>query len=234
MKNVYNNDEENSIREINSVFKHLTPEETEKVESERIVNSYKRGTLIYKEGNRATGIYCIHNGVIKIYKTGFDGKEQIIRFAKPSDLIAFRSVLSSEPACTSAKVLEDTTVSFISSDTILYLVRNNGNFALDLLQLTCRELEEANSYLTDVAQKTVRERLAEVLLQLKANFGTDKIGYLQISLTREELANIVGTATESIIRLLSEFKDDRLIELNGRKISLLNIPSLTKIANIQH
>jgi CRP-like cAMP-binding protein len=233
MKSTFSN-EENSIKEINSIFKHLTSDEAEKVESERDVIPYKRSTLIYKEGNRSTGIYCIHTGTIKIYKTGYDGKEQIIRFAKPGEIIAFRSVLSNEPACTSAKVLEDTTVSFIPSETILYLVRNNGNFALDLLQLTCRELEEANSYLTDIAQKTVRERLAEVLLQLKEKFGVDQTGYLQISLTREELANIVGTATESIIRLLSEFKDDKLIELSGRKISLLNTASLTKIANIQH
>ncbi len=233
MKSIFSN-EESSIREINGIFKHLTSEEAEKVEGERIVNSYKRSTLIYKEGNRSTGVYCIHSGTIKIYKTGFDGKEQIIRFAKPGEIIAFRSVLSNEPACTSAKVLEDTTVSFVPSETILFLVRNNGNFALDLLQLTCRELEEANSYLTDIAQKTVRERLAEVLIQLKEKFGTDQSGFLQISLTREELANIVGTATESIIRLLSEFKDDKLIELNGRKISLLNVASLTKIANIQH
>jgi CRP-like cAMP-binding protein len=221
---------ENSIKDINNIFRHLTIEETEKIESDRIVNNYKRGTLVYKEGNRATGIYCIHSGIIKIYKTGFDGKEQIIRFARGGELIAFRSVLSNEAACTSAKIIEDSVTSFIPAETVIYLVKNNGNFALDLLQLTCRELEEANSYLTDIAQKTVRERLAEILLHLKANFGTDNENYLQISLTREELANIVGTATESIIRLLSEFKEDKLIDLNGRKIGLININALTKIA----
>jgi len=101
-----------------------------------------------------------------------------------------------------------------------------------MLQIVCRELREANDYITDIAQKTVRERLAEVLLLLKENFDLDNQNTLQISLTREELANMVGTATESVIRLLSEFKQDKLIELQGRKIKFLDIPSLQRVANI--
>jgi CRP-like cAMP-binding protein len=101
-----------------------------------------------------------------------------------------------------------------------------------MLQIVCAELREANDYITDIAQKTVRERLAEVLLLLKENFDLDNQNTLQISLTREELANMVGTATESVIRLLSEFKQDKLIELQGRKIKFLDIPSLRRVANI--
>ena len=86
--------------------------------------------------------------------------------------------------------------------------------------------------ITDIAQKTVRERLAEVLIQLKDKFELDKDNFLQITLTREELANIVGTATESVIRLLSEFKSDGLIELHGRKIKLININGLKKVGNV--
>jgi CRP-like cAMP-binding protein len=92
-------------------------------------------------------------------------------------------------------------------------------------------LWEANEYITDIAQKTVRERLAEILIRLQNDFGLDKNKVLQISLTREELANIVGTATESVIRFLSEFKQDRLIDLSGRKIIILNETGLTRIAN---
>ena len=93
-------------------------------------------------------------------------------------------------------------------------------------------MREANDYITDIAQKTVRERLAEVLLLLKENFELDNQNTLQISLTREELANMVGTATESVIRLLSEFKQDKLIELQGRKIKFLDLTSLRRVANI--
>jgi CRP-like cAMP-binding protein len=98
------------------------------------------------------------------------------------------------------------------------------------MQLTCRELNQANSFIKDIAQKTVRERLAEVLLMLQDNFGCNNEGYLNIILTREEFSNIVGTATESVIRLLSEFKSDGIISMNGKRIKIENKNYLEKIS----
>ena len=205
-----------------SIFKHLSSEELELINLGKTIEQFKRGSVIYRENSRINGCYCIERGIIKVFKTGIDGKEQIIRFAKAGDIIGFRSVLSNELACTSAEVLDDSVTCYIPSETLIHLVKHNGNFSIDLMQLTCKELGEANAYITDIAQKTVRERLAEILIHLKNDFGLDEHKILQISLTREELANIVGTATESVIRLLSEFKQDRLIELNGRKIRILD------------
>ena len=199
---------------------------------EKDFRHYKRGDVLYREGNRISGFYCIHKGIIKVFKTGFDDKEQIIRFAKPGEIIAYRSVLSNEPACTSAKVIEDCQVCFIPTEILITLIKSNPSFSLELLRLACHELGEANSFITDIAQKTVRERLAEILLLLMNDFGIDEQNNLKISLTREELANIVGTATESVIRLLSEFKSDKLVELNGRKIRILNKKGLLKISNV--
>jgi len=142
-------------------------------------------------------------------------------------------LLSQELACTTAKVIDEAVLSHIPYQTLLYLIQNNWQFAHHMLQIVCKELREANDYITDIAQKTVRERLAEVLLLLKENFELDNANTLQISLTREELANMVGTATESVIRLLSEFKQDQLIDLQGRKIKFINVPGLTKVANLQ-
>jgi CRP-like cAMP-binding protein len=135
-------------------------------------------------------------------------------------------------ACTSARVIEDCEVCFIPSEILVSLIKTNSSFALDLLRLACHELGEANSFITDIAQKTVRERLAEILLLLVNDFGLDDQNHLKIMLTREELANIVGTATESVIRLLSEFKADKLVELNGRKIKIINKKGLEKISNV--
>lgn len=215
-----------------SIFRHLTGAEIEKLLAYKETFQFRRGNVIYTEGSRITGCYCINTGIIKIYKTGSDGKEQIIRFAKSGELIGFRSVFNNEAACTTAQILEDSILCYIPAELMIQFVKLNGNFAMDLLQLACKELGEANAYITDIAQKTVRERLAEVLLNLKDNFGLNQLQVLQISLTREELANIVGTATESVIRLLSEFKEDKIIELQGRQIRIINIPSLSKIANL--
>ena len=223
---------ESCSNKFDTIFRHLTPEEHNMISIDKNCEPYKKGSVIYHEGNRISGCYCVSSGIIKIYKTGIDGKEQIITFAKKGDIIGFRSVLSGELACTTAKVIEDSHLCFIPGDTLIQLFKQNGEFSMDLMQLACKELGEANAYITDIAQKTVRERLAEVLILLKDNFDLDNDQFLQITLTREELANIVGTATESVIRLLSEFKSDRLIELHGRRIKLLDIQGLKKAGNI--
>ncbi len=214
------------------IFKDLTPDELNSLNFDKGCSSYKRGNVIYHEGNRINGYYCVNSGIVKMYKTGIDGKEQIIRFAKRGDIIGYRSVLSKELACTTAKIIEDAVLCFIPSDSLFDLIKNNSAFSMNLMQLTCKELGEANNYIIDIAQKTVRERLAEILLLLKDEFDLDENQVLKISLTREELANLVGTATESVIRLLSEFKTDKMIELQGRKIRILNLPALNKVANL--
>jgi len=218
--------------ETGAIFQHLKHDEIERLNFEKDFRQYKRGEVLYTEGNRISGFLCINSGIIKVFKTGSDGKEQIIRFAKTGEIIAYRSVLSNEVACTTAEVIEDCQVCFIPSEILISFVKANSTFAFELLKLACDELGEANSFITEIAQKTVRERLAEILLLLITEFGLDEQRFLKISLTREELANIVGTATESVIRLLSEFKTDKLVELNGRKIKILNIHGLKKISNL--
>ncbi len=215
-----------------SIFHHLAEGELHEIMLNKITETHKRGSIIYREGTRMKGFCCVQSGIIKIYQTGFDGKEQIIRFAKPGDIIGYRSVISNEPACTTTEVIKECVLCHIPAEILFNLVKNNGDFALELMKLTCKELGEANSYITDIAQKTVKERLAEILIHLDDEFSEDSQGILNISLTREELSNIVGTATESIIRLLSEFKSRGYIELNGRKIKILDKPGLKHIANI--
>jgi CRP/FNR family transcriptional regulator, polysaccharide utilization system transcription regulator len=222
---------EECILNSKSIFSHLTTEEINELLLKKTSTFYRKGTIIYQETQRMSGIYCVNSGIVKLYKTGNEGREQIIRFAKFGDIIGYRSVLSGEKACTTAKAIEDSYLCFIPSETLFSMIRRNPEFSLNLMQLICKELGEANLFITEIAQKSVRERLAEALIILKNTFKLDNNDVLQISLSREELANVIGTATESVIRLLSEFKDDKLIELNGRNIKILNIKGLMKIAN---
>ena len=224
--------EEECSFQFHPIFMHLTEEETELVNFQKECDFFSRGDTLYHENRKMTGFYCVNKGIVKIYKTGIDGKEQIIAFAQKGNILGYRSILSDENACTTAKIIEDAILCFLPAHLLIDLVKKNSAFSFEIMKLTCQELGEANSYITDIAQKTVRERLAEVLIQLKDKFGLDKDNTLNISLTREELANIVGTATESVIRLLSEFKDDKYVELNGRKIKILDAQGLTKTANI--
>ena len=214
----------------NSLFKTLNKEETKYLESQKICTEYKKGNILYKETSRIMGVYCINKGALKIYKTGSDGKEQIVAFARSGDITGYRSILSNEPACTTAEAIQESYVCQIPSKVIIELVKTNGDFALHLLKLTCKELNLANSLIKDIAQKTVRERLAETILMLEETFGLTEDGFLNIILTREEVANIVGTATESVIRLLSEFKSEKIIRIEGKKIAINNKAYLQKLS----
>lgn len=213
------------------VFHKLTPEEQQEILYKRSCKSIRRNTILYRENSRITGTYLLHSGIVKMFKTGIDGKEQIVRFAQKGHLVGYRSVLSEELACTTAQVIKNAEISFIPESVLKKLVMQNSRFSMGLMRMACQELGEANSYIMNIAQKTVRERLAEILLILKRDFGTAEDGHLNINLTREELANLIGTATESVIRLLSEFKSDGSITLTGRKIKVLDENELKRMAN---
>lgn len=223
---------ENCLVKINTGFKYLEKEQIDLLNYEKACNLYKRGDIVYHEGHKGGGVYCVNKGVLKLYKTGIDGKEQIIRFAKPGDLIGFRSVLSDEPSCTSARVIEDAILCFIPAKMFVEMASKNADFSMHLIRLSCKELGESNKYILDLAQKSLRERVAEVLLLLHETFGLDEENFIQVSLTREEVANIVGTATESVIRQLSDFKKEKSIDLKGRKIKILDLEKLKKISEV--
>lgn len=191
---------------------------------------YKKGSVVYEEGTKMKGCYFIYSGILKIYQTGREGKEQIIKFEQAGDIFGFRSVISSEPACTSVKTLSDTILCYISGIALLDLLKSNSGFAYEMIQIACKELGESNRYIRDIAQKSVKKRLAEILVMLAEDFGLENDKTLKLSLTREDLGNFVGTATETVIRLLSEYKNEGLVESVGRKIKLLDLERLKTIA----
>lgn len=212
-------------------FKHLTENELLHIELNSTQISYKKGIVIYREGTRHSGIYCIAKGIVKIYKIGPNGKPQIIRFAKKGDFIAYQSLLTNELASTSAKTSEDTVVYHIPYQVLLHLLQSNWRFTHEMMKIACIELRQSNTFVTDLAQKSVRERTAEILLFLRDQFGLDMNNALQIKVTRKDLANMVGTVPESLIRVMSEFKSEKLLAYPGRKIVFLNLQKLLTIAN---
>ena len=212
-----------------TILRHLDATELATLDDDCEINFYRKGEIIFLQGKYIDGCNIVLSGIVKQSKTGVEGRESILRLAKPFGLLGFRSVLSDEPACNTSTVLVDCFVCYIPKETLYRLVKTNGNFALDMLQLACRELEESHFMITEIAQKSLKERLAELLLMIKNKFGVDADGYIDISLSREEYASIVGTATESVIRLLSEFKSERFINISGKKIAIINEKALEKI-----
>lgn len=193
---------------------------------------FNKGEALFEEGSNVDGIYFIENGTAKLYKLGFNRKEQILRFIKEGDIIGYRALLIGEAYQATAEAMSDLQAIFIPSDVFLHLLEIDSQLSYTMLQKISFELGESSNTVTFLAQKTVRERLAEVLLLLEQKLGTDPEGFIKISLTREEIANLIGTATESAIRLISEFKQDDYIAVEGRNIKILNHEKLKKLGHV--
>jgi CRP/FNR family transcriptional regulator len=201
----------------------------------KISTVYKKGQTIFYEGMMPTGVYCLQKGKIKIVRHGSDGKEQIVRIVLEGGLLGIRSLMSGIRYSASAATLEESVVCYVDKKTFFKLSTKYPHISQCVMTLICSLLEEAEAKMTSLAQKPVRERLAEGLIILDDLFNGKSVCHAtneehSISLTREDLANIVGTATETVIRLLSEFKDERLIETDGRKILLIDREGLQKAA----
>ena len=225
-------DSEACLRKAKNTFPHLTEAELRTLFNPETIRVCPKGELLYEEGNRIKGCYFVYSGIIKIYQTSREGKVQIIRFSKEKDIFGFRSVIRHETACTSAKTFSDCILYHIPDKNLLDLLQNNPGFAYDMVQIACKELGDANRYLQDIAQKSVKARLAKTLWLLADEFGKEADGTLRLNITREELGNFIGTATETVIRLLSDYKAEGLVESKGRKIRLLDIEKLKTVAGL--
>lgn len=217
------------VREFSSL-KALTKDELLKLSSCKTSHIIKKGEVIFEEGENVNGIYCIKDGVCKLTKLSANGKDHIVKLVTKGELLGQRSMISDEPVNLSAVALEDMQVCFIPKSEVMGYFDKNNQFSMNVMKSICGDLKEADDHMVNLAQKTVKERLAETLLYLNNTFGKNKDNSLKIQLSRDELASIIGTATESCIRLLSDFKKLGLIELTGKKIILKDINALKKLA----
>jgi CRP-like cAMP-binding protein len=217
------------VREFSSL-KALTKDELIKLSDCKTSHIIKKGEVIFEEGENVNGIYCIKDGVCKLTKLSANGKDHIVKLVTKGELLGQRSMISDEPVNLSAVALEDMQVCFIPKSEVMGYFDKNNQFSMNVMKNICGDLKEADDHMVNLAQKTVKERLAETLLYLNDTFGKNEDNSLKVQLSRDELASIIGTATESCIRLLSDFKKLGLIELTGKKIVLKDINALKKLA----
>ena len=218
------------VREFSSL-KTLTKEELLTLSDCKTSHIIKKGDAIFEEGENVNGIYCIKEGVCKLTKLSANGKDHIVKLVTRGELLGQRSMISDEPVNLSAIALEDMQVCYIPKTEVMGYFDKNNQFSLSVMKSICGDLKDADDHLVNLAQKTVKERLAETLLYLHDTFGKKEDNSLKVVLSRDELASMIGTATESCIRLLSDFNKLGLIELNGKKIVLKDINALKKLAD---
>lgn len=185
----------------------------------------KKNQPIFIEGSFPRGVFCLNEGKVKVFIRGDEGKEQIIHIAKEGEIIGFRAMFSGEPYKVSATSLEECNICFITKEDFLNMIDTNPILRNSILKELSKELGDRAIFITNMAQKSVRERLAFALLILGDIYGKE-----QINLTREDMANFVGVATETLIRVLKEFKEEGIIEIHTRKIEIINKDKLISIA----
>ncbi len=193
---------------------------------------YVKNQAIFTEGTIPTGIFYIQNGKIKKYKVDNDGREQIIYIYNSGEFFGYSAILSEEAYGDTAVVIENSVISFISKEDFLNILDKSLVFSRLLLKCLSHEFSVMANLMAVLSQRTVRERVALSLLILhdKYKMSNDEKDVF-ITLSRGDLANMVGTVNETLARVLHDFKNENLIWMEGRKIKLMNFQQLIHIAN---
>lgn len=219
----------------NSIFKELKSDELEQLEQGKSCKQYDKGEVIFNEGAYPRGLFCIQSGKIKLSQVGADGKEQIVHLAHDGDIMGYRAILGEDTYSCSAMALEESKVCFIPKPDFNNLIEKNSKLTLQIVHLLSDELKQAERKITSTAQQPVKNRLAHSLLALKKNYGVETDNKtINISIKRKELANLAGTTRETATRLLYEMQEQKLIELSGKKIKILDEQLLNIMANASH
>ncbi len=219
--------------ESESIFADLPPGDFDVLMARKSEQAYKKGEIIFREGGYPTGIFHIVNGMAKKYKVDGEGREQIIYVANTGELLGYHAILSGDSYPDSAAVLEDSTITFIPKEDFLAAINQSDVLNRRLLKTLSHEFAVLANSLTMFAQKSVRERLALQLIVIREKYKVDfEPGMpVEINMSRDDLANLVGTARENVVRMLSEFKEEGTVKTKGRKIIVLDVKKLIKIAN---
>ncbi len=204
------------------------------LDTSKTCNIYKKGQRLIQEGTRPLGVYCIKSGKVKVFKLGQQGKEHITSILKEGDLVGYRAMLSDSLYHVSVEALEEVIACHIPREEFLKMFHGDKVLNNTLIKELSTEVISLTNVITDIAQKPVRERTAATLVLLNTVYanGQEESPNPEINLTRESLANMVGTATETLIRIIHDFKEEELITTNGRKITIQDLKALQRIGGI--
>lgn len=217
-----------------SILEGLPKDDLALLNNNMVTHPYKKGEILFREGSYPTGIYYIKKGKAKKYKTDKEGKEQIFYVCREGELLGYHALISEEKYTDTSATIEESVISFIPKDDFLKAIQLSSVLTNRLLKCMSHEFGVLVNGLAVFAQRTVRERLALSLILLRDKYKKENQENkpVELDLSRDDLAKFVGTARETLVRLLRDFKEDGLIETNGRKIILKKPLEISKIANL--
>ena len=219
--------------ELNPIWDVLTDAQKDLAMSQIEVCRYRRGETIHTEGAIPTHMMMVVSGKIKIYKEGVGQRQQIIRLLKPFDFFSYRAVVGGGGYNSTAEAIEDCTVYQLNKECFIDLLKNNNQFCFLVMQNMAGDLGTQEAKTVNLTQKHIRGRLAESLLALKHNYGTDEDGAtISMYMSRDDLASMSNMTTSNAIRTLSQFAQEGIISVDGRKIKILEEHELMRVSQI--
>jgi CRP-like cAMP-binding protein len=219
--------------ELDSLWDTLTGEQRVYISKQVEVIYYDKNEIIHSDGDESLYMWILVRGKVRIYKEGIGQRQQIIRLLKPYDIFGYRACIADEPYNSSASAFEACTVYRINKECFTFLLRNNGQLCYQVMLTMAKDLAISELQTVNLTQKHIRGRLAESLLLLLKNYGYEEDGQtLAMLLPREDLANMSNMTTSNAIRTLSQFAQEGLVDINGRRIKILNVKELEHISRL--
>jgi len=192
----------------------------------------KKGESIFSEGTSTKGIYFVSEGLVKVHKKWDEEKDLIVRFAKKGDILGHRGLGSNLFYSVSATALENSVLCFLDNDFFTTSLKINTDFSYRLLLFFADELKESEHRMRNLAHMSVKGRLAEGLIYLNNKFGKDEKGHINITLSRQDLAAYIGTTYETAFRMLTELVNDKIVQVDGKQIKIINEQALKNMQNL--
>ncbi|HAN19135.1 MAG: hypothetical protein A2X13_02420 [Bacteroidetes bacterium GWC2_33_15] len=211
-------------------FKNLSDDELKLINSRKKEKFFRKGELVCLEGDTVTSFLYLQTGLVKLYKTESNNREHIISIAKPMDFIGLLSIFSNTVHVYSITAIEDSIVCLVDLEVIKNLIKTNGVFAIDFFEKISKVADSVIKTRVDINTRQLRGRIAYILLHFSKHIYNSSKFNLPIS--RKEVAELIDMSTENVIRVLSEFRKDKIIQIEGKNIEILDIKRLEKIYDL--
>lgn len=211
-----------------AIFSSMGEQEVKKLNDCKTTHEYKRGQVIFYEGNPSLAIYCVHSGMVKLFKSGYSGEEFVIRLLGSGEIIGFRALLADEPFAATAQAVSDTQICIISREDFLDVLKSSSEISFNIMTKLAVDLRISEEQCLSRAQETVKQRTARMLLQFLETSSefSENGSKIHLPLLRSEMAQVVGTTPETFSRTLRSLAQKGILKLSRLDISVTDVEKL--------
>ena len=216
-----------------SMCKGCKPEWLKAIDVNRKLVHYKKGEPIFNEGDAVNGMYFIFSGLVKVHKKWTDNKELILRFAKDGAIVGHRGLGGDTIYPVSATALAASDICFVDLDFFMATLKVNPDYLFDLMMFFAAELKDSEKRMRNIAHMNTKGRIGQSLITLQDKFGTDADGFINIEISRQDLASYTGTTYETLFKIMNELAEENAIHIDSKRTKLLDKPKLLEYCKIE-